>query len=80
MEGIALFVTLKMSFQAQISLHAFVSAGSSMWLAIKSVKDGEASGVVSAGNTGALMAMQNWLPCCQALIAPQWQLFTDRAS
>lgn len=29
----------------------------SMWLAIKSVKDGEASGVVSAGNTGALMAM-----------------------
>ena len=31
--------------------------GSSMWLAIKSVKDEEASGVVSAGNTGALMAM-----------------------
>lgn len=30
---------------------------SSMWLAIKAVKDGEADGVVSAGNTGALMAM-----------------------
>jgi glycerol-3-phosphate acyltransferase PlsX len=30
---------------------------SSMWLAIKAVKDGEAAGVVSAGNTGALMAM-----------------------
>lgn len=31
--------------------------GSSMWLAIKAVKDGEADAVVSAGNTGALMAM-----------------------
>lgn len=30
---------------------------SSMWLAIKSVKEGQAAGVVSAGNTGALMAM-----------------------
>lgn len=30
---------------------------SSMWLAIKAVKDGEAAGIVSAGNTGALMAM-----------------------
>lgn len=30
---------------------------SSMQLAINAVKDGEASGVVSAGNTGALMAM-----------------------
>lgn len=30
---------------------------SSMGLAIKAVKDGEAAGVVSAGNTGALMAM-----------------------
>ncbi|MGC2854221.1 phosphate acyltransferase PlsX [Novispirillum sp. DQ9] len=30
---------------------------SSMWLAIKAVKEGEAAGVVSAGNTGALMAM-----------------------
>lgn len=30
---------------------------SSMWQAIKAVKDGEAAGVVSAGNTGALMAM-----------------------
>lgn len=29
----------------------------SMWLAIQAVKTGEASGVVSAGNTGALMAM-----------------------
>ncbi|KAF0118901.1 MAG: glycerol-3-phosphate acyltransferase PlsX [Rhodospirillaceae bacterium] len=29
----------------------------SMWLAIQAVKDGEASGVISAGNTGALMAM-----------------------
>jgi len=31
--------------------------GSSMWNAISSVKDGEADIVVSAGNTGALMAM-----------------------
>ncbi len=31
--------------------------GSSMWNAIQSVKDGEANIVVSAGNTGALMAM-----------------------
>lgn len=30
---------------------------SSMWLAIESVKDNEACAVVSAGNTGALMAM-----------------------
>ena len=30
---------------------------SSMWKAIESVKNGEAAGVVSAGNTGALMAM-----------------------
>lgn len=30
---------------------------SSMWQAIKAVKNGEAAGVVSAGNTGALMAM-----------------------
>ncbi len=29
----------------------------SMWLAIEAVKNGEAAGVVSAGNTGALMAM-----------------------
>ncbi len=29
----------------------------SMWKAIEAVKNGEASGVVSAGNTGALMAM-----------------------
>ena len=28
-----------------------------MWLAIEAVKEGEAAGVVSAGNTGALMAM-----------------------
>jgi glycerol-3-phosphate acyltransferase PlsX len=31
--------------------------GSSMWLAIESVRDGAAQVVVSAGNTGALMAM-----------------------
>ncbi|MEM7620820.1 MAG: phosphate acyltransferase PlsX [Pseudomonadota bacterium] len=31
--------------------------GSSMWQAIKAVKDGSADAVVSAGNTGALMAM-----------------------
>ncbi len=30
---------------------------SSMWLSIEAVKKGEAAGVVSAGNTGALMAM-----------------------
>ena len=31
--------------------------GSSMWIAIEAVKNGEADAVVSAGNTGALMAM-----------------------
>lgn len=31
--------------------------GTSMWSAICAVRDGEAAGVVSAGNTGALMAM-----------------------
>ena len=34
---------------------------SSMRLAINAVKDGEASGVVSAGNTGALMAMAKFV-------------------
>lgn len=33
---------------------------SSMWLAIEAVKKGEASAVVSAGNTGALMAMSKF--------------------
>ena len=31
--------------------------GSSMWLALEAVKNGEADVAVSAGNTGALMAM-----------------------
>ncbi len=35
--------------------------GSSMRLAIESVKDGTADGIVSAGNTGALMAMSKML-------------------
>jgi len=34
---------------------------SSMGLAIKAVRDGEADGIVSAGNTGALMAMSKFL-------------------
>ena len=34
---------------------------SSMWLAIKSVADGESDVIVSAGNTGALMAMSKLL-------------------
>ncbi len=34
---------------------------SSMWLAIESVRSGEAQGVVSAGNTGALMAMARFV-------------------
>jgi len=34
---------------------------SSMWLAIEAVKTGEAQGVVSAGNTGALMAMARFV-------------------
>ncbi len=34
---------------------------SSMWLAIEAVKAGEAQGVVSAGNTGALMAMARFV-------------------
>jgi glycerol-3-phosphate acyltransferase PlsX len=35
--------------------------GSSMWNAIQSVKDGEAQGAVSAGNTGGLMAISKLL-------------------
>lgn len=38
--------------------------GSSMRLAIEAVKDGAAHGVVSAGNTGALMAMSKLLLKC----------------
>lgn len=34
---------------------------SSMWLAIEAVRTGEAQGVVSAGNTGALMAMARFV-------------------
>jgi phosphate acyltransferase len=34
---------------------------SSMWLAIDAVRSGEAQGVVSAGNTGALMAMARFV-------------------
>lgn len=34
---------------------------SSMWMAIEAVKDGEAQCVVSAGNTGALMAMARFV-------------------
>ncbi len=36
-------------------------AGSSMWDAVQKVRDGEAAGVVSAGNTGALMAVSKFL-------------------
>jgi glycerol-3-phosphate acyltransferase PlsX len=38
---------------------------SSMWLAIQAVRDGEADACVSAGNTGALMAMSKF--CLQML-------------
>ncbi len=34
--------------------------GSSMWLALRSVKDGQAKTMISAGNTGALMAMSKF--------------------
>ena len=34
---------------------------SSMWLAVEAVANGEASGVVSAGNTGALMAVSKFV-------------------
>ncbi len=40
------------------------SKGSSMRLAIESVKDGKADGVVSAGNTGALMAIAKLVLRC----------------
>jgi len=36
-------------------------SGSSMWNAVQKVRDGAASGVVSAGNTGALMAVSKFL-------------------
>ena len=35
--------------------------GSSMWNAVAKVRDGQAGGVVSAGNTGALMAVSKFL-------------------
>ncbi len=35
--------------------------GSSMWNAVRKVRDGQAAGVVSAGNTGALMAVSKFL-------------------
>ncbi len=35
--------------------------GASMWNAVEAVRDGEAAGVVSAGNTGALMAISKFL-------------------
>jgi len=38
---------------------------SSMWLAIQAVRDGKADAVVSAGNTGALMAMSKF--CLKAI-------------
>ena len=38
---------------------------SSMWLALQAVRDGEASAAVSAGNTGALMAMARF--CLKSL-------------
>ena len=34
--------------------------GSSLWNAVQAVKDGEAQAAVSAGNTGALMAISRW--------------------
>lgn len=34
--------------------------GSSLWNAVQAVKDGEARAAVSAGNTGALMAISRW--------------------
>jgi glycerol-3-phosphate acyltransferase PlsX len=37
---------------------------SSMWNAIKAVKEGQADGIVSAGNTGALMAMSKMMLRC----------------
>ena len=37
---------------------------SSMWLALDAVKKGEAQVAVSAGNTGALMAMAKSKACC----------------
>lgn len=40
--------------------------GSSLWNAIESVKSGEAGGVVSAGNTGALMAISKLILRMQA--------------
>ena len=47
---------------------------SSMWRAIEAVKKGEADAVVSAGNTGALMAMAQVLP------AGRWRASTARRS
>ncbi len=45
------------------------SKGSSMRMAIEAVKDGEAHGVVSAGNTGALMVMAKLILKCLPGIA-----------
>ena len=57
---------------------------SSMWLAIESVKKGEAAAAVSAGNTGAVMAMARFClrtmagierPAIAALFITTWDMF-----
>ena len=43
--------------------------GSSMWNAVEAVKTGEAAAAVSAGNTGALMAISKLISCA---CRPTW--------
>jgi glycerol-3-phosphate acyltransferase PlsX len=45
--------------------------GSSMWNALEAVKEGRANAAVSAGNTGALMAIS-------MLVCARWTAFTAR--
>ncbi len=55
-------ITVKSTDKPSVALRS--GKGSSMRLAIESVKAGTAHGVVSAGNTGALMAMSKLLLKC----------------
>jgi glycerol-3-phosphate acyltransferase PlsX len=55
-------ITIKSTDKPSVALRN--GKGSSMRLAIEAVKDGSAHGVVSAGNTGALMAMSKLLLKC----------------
>ncbi len=47
--------------EAKPSIALRSGRGSSLWMAVDAVRQGEASGMISAGNTGALMAIAKFL-------------------